>query len=111
MALPVCANTGSQETPVPLPLVPKGDMGLVRCSKSRDALNDPKDRQAADGIGWYCPGPCRLLHADPPCDLARQREGCEHTSDEEQLANHVWSFAGDSSRADVHNTFLQPFVS
>jgi len=27
------------------------------------------------------------------------------------LANHVWSFAGDDSRADVNRTFLQPFVS
>jgi hypothetical protein len=27
------------------------------------------------------------------------------------LANHIWSFAGDDSRADVNATFLQPFVS
>ena len=27
------------------------------------------------------------------------------------LANHLWSYAGDSSRADVNATFLQPFVS
>jgi hypothetical protein len=27
------------------------------------------------------------------------------------LANHVWSVGGDSSRADINNTFLQPFVS
>ena len=27
------------------------------------------------------------------------------------LANHVWSFAGDSDRADINNTFLQPFVA
>jgi hypothetical protein len=27
------------------------------------------------------------------------------------LVNHVWSFAGDSDRADVSNTFLQPFLS
>ena len=27
------------------------------------------------------------------------------------LANHIWSFAGDSSRADVDLTFLQPFVT
>ena len=27
------------------------------------------------------------------------------------LANHVWSFAGDSNRQDVSNTFLQPFVA
>lgn len=27
------------------------------------------------------------------------------------LANHVWSVAGDSNRADISNTFLQPFVA
>lgn len=27
------------------------------------------------------------------------------------LANHVWSFAGDSDRPDVNNTFLQPFAA
>ena len=27
------------------------------------------------------------------------------------LGNHIWSFAGDSGRADVNATFLQPFVS
>jgi hypothetical protein len=26
------------------------------------------------------------------------------------LANHVWSFAGDSSRSEVNNTFMQPFL-
>jgi len=27
------------------------------------------------------------------------------------LANHLWSFAGESSRDDISSTFLQPFVS
>lgn len=27
------------------------------------------------------------------------------------LASHIWSFAGDSDRADVNSTFMQPFVS
>ncbi|GAB6905211.1 hypothetical protein JCM12296A_10460 [Desulfosarcina cetonica] len=27
------------------------------------------------------------------------------------LANHVWSFAGDSDRSDISNTLIQPFVS
>ncbi|HFU77446.1 MAG TPA: transporter [Epsilonproteobacteria bacterium] len=27
------------------------------------------------------------------------------------LANHVWSVAGDSNRADISNTFVQPFVA
>ncbi|KPK11616.1 MAG: hypothetical protein AMJ68_04910 [Acidithiobacillales bacterium SG8_45] len=27
------------------------------------------------------------------------------------LGNHVWSFAGDTSRPDISNTFLQPFAA
>ena len=27
------------------------------------------------------------------------------------LFNHIWSFAGDSNRADINATYLQPFVS
>jgi len=27
------------------------------------------------------------------------------------IANHVWSVAGDSARADISNTFIQPFVA
>jgi len=27
------------------------------------------------------------------------------------LANHIWSFAGESDRADVNSTYLQPFIS
>lgn len=27
------------------------------------------------------------------------------------LANHIWSVAGDDDRADISNTFLQPFVA
>jgi hypothetical protein len=27
------------------------------------------------------------------------------------LANHIWSYAGNGSRQDVSNTFLQPFVA
>lgn len=27
------------------------------------------------------------------------------------LGNHVWSFAGDSDRPDINNTFIQPFVA
>jgi len=27
------------------------------------------------------------------------------------LANHVWSFAGDSDRSDISNTFMQPFAA
>jgi len=27
------------------------------------------------------------------------------------LANHIWSYAGDSARQDISNTFMQPFVA
>jgi hypothetical protein len=27
------------------------------------------------------------------------------------LANHIWSYAGDSDRQDINNTFMQPFVA
>jgi hypothetical protein len=27
------------------------------------------------------------------------------------LTNHIWSFAGDPTRSDVSNTFIQPFIS
>jgi len=27
------------------------------------------------------------------------------------LANHIWSYAGDSDRQDISNTFVQPFVA
>ncbi|HEU0068264.1 MAG TPA: hypothetical protein VFQ26_03250, partial [Nitrospiraceae bacterium] len=27
------------------------------------------------------------------------------------LTNHLWSFAGDDTRADVSSTFLQPFLT
>jgi hypothetical protein len=27
------------------------------------------------------------------------------------LANHIWSFAGNSDRSDINSTFLQPFIS
>jgi hypothetical protein len=27
------------------------------------------------------------------------------------LANHVWSFAGSSTRNDISNTFIQPFLA
>ena len=27
------------------------------------------------------------------------------------LANHIWSYAGDSDRQDISNTFIQPFVA
>lgn len=45
--------------------------------------------------------------AGPTAVFLRQSNGWTYGL----LANHVWSFAGKNSRADVSNTFLQPFLS
>ncbi len=45
--------------------------------------------------------------AGPTALLLKQQNGWTYGV----LANHIWSFAGESSRADVNATFLQPFVS
>src|SRR6266516_886526 len=45
--------------------------------------------------------------AGPTAVLLKQQNGWTYGA----LANHIWSFAGESSRADVNATFLQPFVS
>jgi hypothetical protein len=43
----------------------------------------------------------------PTVVLLKQQKGWTYGA----LANHLWSFAGDDSRADVNATFLQPFLS
>lgn len=45
--------------------------------------------------------------AGPTAVVLRQDHGWTYGA----LVNHVWSFAGESDRADVDRTFLQPFVS
>ena len=45
--------------------------------------------------------------AGPTAVLLKQEHGWTYGA----LANHIWSFAGDSARADISTTFLQPFVS
>lgn len=45
--------------------------------------------------------------AGPTALLLRQDSGWTYG----MLANHIWSYAGDSSRADVNATFLNPFLS
>jgi hypothetical protein len=46
--------------------------------------------------------------AGPTAVVLRQTEGGWTYG---ALANHLWSFAGDSDRNDVSSTFLQPFLS
>jgi hypothetical protein len=45
--------------------------------------------------------------AGPTVVMLRQESGWTYG----MLANHVWSFAGNDSRADVSATFIQPFIS
>jgi len=45
--------------------------------------------------------------AGPTAVLLKQEHGWSYGI----LANHVWSFAGESDRTGVNSTYLQPFVS
>jgi hypothetical protein len=45
--------------------------------------------------------------AGPTAVLLKQDHGWTYGA----LANHIWSVAGDSARADISTTFLQPFLS
>jgi hypothetical protein len=45
--------------------------------------------------------------AGPTAVVLRQESGWTYGA----LANHIWSFAGDSDRADISTTFIQPFLS
>ena len=51
------------------------------------------------GSGKWCAGPTIVA--------LKQDSGWTYG----MLANHAWSFAGDSDRGEVNNTFLQPFLS
>lgn len=77
--------------------------------------------KAATKAGWiWGAGPVLLLPtatddllgtekwgAGPTAVLLKQQNGWTYGA----LANHLWSFAGAGSRADVNATFIQPFVS
>jgi hypothetical protein len=45
--------------------------------------------------------------AGPTAVALKQQNGWTYGA----LANHIWSFAGESGRAEVNATYLQPFVS
>jgi hypothetical protein len=45
--------------------------------------------------------------AGPTGVILRQQGGLTYGV----LANHIWSFAGENDRADVSNTFVQPFIN
>ena len=77
--------------------------------------------KAPTASGWiWAAGPVLLLPtatddllgtekwgAGPTALLLKQQNGWTYGI----LANHLWSFAGDGSRANVNATFLQPFIS
>ena len=77
--------------------------------------------KAATSSGWiWGAGPAFLLPtatdellgaekwaAGPTAVVLKQEHGWTYGA----LANHVWSFAGSSNRADVNATFLQPFLA
>lgn len=57
-------------------------------------------------------GSNQLLTADkwgigPTAVVLKQQNGWTYGA----LVNHIWSFAGSSSRADISSTFLQPFLT
>jgi len=45
--------------------------------------------------------------AGPTAVVLKQQKGWTYGA----LVNHIWSFAGESDRAEVNATYLQPFVS
>ncbi len=49
----------------------------------------------------------RKWGAGPTAVVLKQDSGWTYGA----LANHIWSFAGESNRADISATFIQPFLS
>ena len=106
-----------------LPVISQHD---VIGTSSQDGLSDtlqsfffsPKEPTSG---GWiWGVGPALLLPtatdellgtekwgAGPTAVLLKQEHGWTYG----MLANHIWSFAGDSERADVNSTYLQPFLT
>jgi hypothetical protein len=76
--------------------------------------------KAPTASGWiWGAGPVFLLPTATDDAIGTQRWGAGPTAvalKQENgwtygvLANHIWSFAGDSNRAEVNTTFLQPFL-
>lgn len=78
----------------------------------------PKE-PGASGITWGV-GPIILLPTATESELGAKKWGAGPSGvvltmrgpwTIGMLANHIWSFAGDSDRSDISNTFVQPFVA
>ena len=76
-------------------------------------------RPAASGLIWGA-GPVLLLPTATDSKLGARKWGAGPAAvglvmrgpwTAGMLANHMWSFAGDSARQDISNTFVQPFVA
>ncbi|MCP3879849.1 MAG: transporter [Sulfitobacter sp.] len=76
-------------------------------------------KPAANGLVWGV-GPIFLLPTATDALLGAKKWGAGPTAvvltmqgpwTLGTLANHVWSFAGDSDRSDISNTFIQPFAA
>ena len=77
--------------------------------------------KAPSGSGWiWGVGPVFLLPTGTDDLLSAEKWGAGPTAIALKqegpwtyggLFNHIWSFAGESDRSDISNTFLQPFVS
>ncbi len=79
----------------------------------------PKEPSALGGLIWGV-GPVLLIPTATDDLLGAEKWGAGPTAVVLKqtgpwtygiLANHIWSFAGESNRADVNATFMQPFVS
>ena len=96
---------------------PSGDQfGLGDISQS---LFFSPSKPTASGIIWGI-GPVLLMPTATDALLGGQKWGAGPTAvvlkqfdgwTVGMLANHIWSFAGDSDRSEINVTFLQPFVS
>jgi len=107
-------------------IVPFIDQHDVIGTSSQSGLSDTVQSlffspKAPTASGWiWGAGPVFLLPtatddllgsekwgSGPTVVLLKQQNGWTYGA----LANHIWSFAGDDSRANVNSTFLQPFIS
>jgi hypothetical protein len=99
------------------PTVPGGSNQFGMGDTTQSFFFSPS--QSVNGVVWGL-GPVFLwptgtnpalrsekVGAGPTGVLLKQEHGWTYGI----LANHIWSFAGSSSRPDISNTFLQPFVN
>ncbi|THB77865.1 MAG: transporter [Desulfobulbaceae bacterium] len=77
------------------------------------------DNPSGEGVTWGI-GPVLLIPTASDSLLGTEKWGAGPTAvilrvhgqwTVGMLANHVWSYGGDSNRDDISNTFLQPFAA